>query len=73
LFTVETAGWGWSRTNIEILVVVGLAFAVVSNAAFLLGSIRYARAIHPRLHLGGFFLGIGASLVLLYLYGRILG
>lgn len=73
LFTIETAGWGWSRTNVEILVVVGLAFAVLSNAAFLAGSIRYARAIHPRLHLGGFFLGIAASLALLYLYDRILG
>lgn len=73
LFTVETAGWGWSRTNIEILVVLGLAFAVVTNAAFLLGSIRYARAIHPRLHMGGFFLGIAASLGFFYLYVRILG
>ena len=50
----------------------GFEFAVLSNAVFLVASIRYARAIHPRLHFGGFFLGIAASLALLFLYTRIL-
>jgi hypothetical protein len=44
----------------------------LSNAVFLVASIRYARAIHPRLHIGGFFLGIAASLALVFLYTRIL-
>jgi hypothetical protein len=66
------AGWGWGALYAEILVLAGLAFAVLSNAVFLIASIRYARAIHPRLHLGGFFLGMAASLALIFLYGRIL-
>jgi hypothetical protein len=70
--TVDLAGWGWSALYAEILVLGGLAFAVLCNAVFLVASIRYARAIHPRLHLGGFFLGIAASLALLFLYTRIL-
>jgi hypothetical protein len=71
--TLAPAGWGWSRTNVEALVLAGLAFAVISNIVFLIASIRYARAIHPRLHVGGFFLGIAASLALLFLYVKILG
>jgi len=71
--TLAPAGWGWSRRNTEFLVVAGIAFAVLSNLWFLVASIRYARAVHPRLHLGGFFLGIAASLALLYLYVKILG
>jgi hypothetical protein len=70
--TVAPAGWGWSALYAEIIVLGGLAFAVLSNAVFLVASIRYARAIHPRLHLGGFFLGIAASLALIFLYTRIL-
>jgi hypothetical protein len=69
---VEPAGWGWSALYAEILVLGGFAFAVLSNAVFLVASIRYARAIHPRLHFGGFFLGIAASLALAFLYTRIL-
>ncbi|MFZ3329854.1 MAG: hypothetical protein WA197_04440 [Candidatus Acidiferrales bacterium] len=69
---VAPAGWGWSALYAEIIVLAGMAFAVVSNVVFLLASIKYARAIHPRLHLGGFFLGIAASLALLLLYTRIL-
>ena len=69
---VEPAGWGWSALYAEILVLDGFAFAVLSNAVFLVASIRYARAIHPRLHFGGFFLGIATSLALLFLYSRIL-
>jgi hypothetical protein len=69
---VEPAGWGWSALYAEILVLGGFAFAVLSNAVFLVASIRYARAIHPRLHFGGFFLGIATSLALLFLYSRIL-
>lgn len=70
--TLAPAGWGWSALYAEILVLAGFAFAVLSNAVFLLGSIRYGRAIHPRLHLGGFFLGIAASLALLFVYVKIL-
>jgi hypothetical protein len=69
---VAPAGWGWSALYAEIIVLCGMAFAVLSNVVFLLASIKYARAIHPRLHLGGFFLGIAASLALLLLYSRIL-
>jgi hypothetical protein len=70
--TLVPAGWGWSAVNIEILVVGWLVFAVLSNAAFFVASVRYARAIHPRMHVGGFFLGIAACLALLVLYTRIL-
>lgn len=70
--TLAPVGWHWSAASIEVLVVCGLAFAIVSNAAFFIASVRYARAIHPRLHLGGFFLGIAASVALLVLYTRIL-
>ena len=68
---VEPAGWGWDAVYAEILVLGGLAFAVLANAVFLVASVRYARAIHPRLHIGGLFLGIIASLALLVLYSRI--
>lgn len=70
--TLAPAGWGWSALYAEILVLAGFAFAVLSNAVFLLASVRYGRAIHPRLHLGGFFLGIAASLALLFVYVKIL-
>jgi hypothetical protein len=70
--TVAPAGWGWNALYAEIFVLAGIAFAVLSNAVFLVASIRYARAIHPRLHLGGFFLGIAASLALIFLYTRFL-
>ena len=69
---VGTSRWDWNALFSEILGLGGFAFAVVSNAVFLVASIRYARAIHPRLHLGGFLLGIAASLILLFLYARIL-
>lgn len=70
--TLAPVGWGWSSASIEVLVVCGLGFAILSNGAFFIASVKYARAIHPRLHLGGFFLGIGASVALLVLYTRIL-
>jgi hypothetical protein len=70
--TLEPASWGWSALLANVLVLGGFAFAVLSNAVFLVASIRYARAIHPRLHLGGFFLGIAAFLALVFLYTRIL-
>lgn len=69
---VEPAGWRWDALYPEILVLGGLAFAFLANAVFLVASVRYARAIHPRLHIGGGFLGIIASLALLVLYSRIL-
>jgi hypothetical protein len=69
---VYLAGWHWNALYTEILGLGGFAFAVLSNAVFLVASIRYARAIHPRLHLGGFLLGIAASFALLFLYARIL-
>lgn len=68
--TLAPVGWSWSP--VDMLVVCGLGFAILSNAAFFIASVKYARAIHPRLHLGGFFLGIGASVALLTLYARIL-
>jgi hypothetical protein len=70
--TLDTAGWSWNALYAEIAGVAGIAFAVLSNVVFLASSIRYARAIHPRLHLGGFFLGVAASLVPIYLYIRLL-
>lgn len=69
--TVAPASWGGNVHYAEILVVGGIAFAVLSNAVFLVASIRYARAIHPRLHLGGFFLGIAAFAALVFLYVRL--
>jgi hypothetical protein len=72
VLTLSTAGWSWNALYAEIVGVAGIAFAVLSNFVFLASSIRYARAIHPRLHLGGFFLGVAASLVPLYLYTRLL-
>jgi hypothetical protein len=36
----------------------------LTNAFFLVASIRYPRAVHPRLHVGGFFLGLAASIAL---------
>jgi hypothetical protein len=68
---VDPAGRGWSALYGEVLVLGGLAFAVLSNAVFLVAGIRYARAIHPRLHLGGFVLGIAASIAVVFLYVRI--
>ena len=70
--TLNTAEWSWTALYAEIAGVAGIAFAVLSNVVFLASSIRYARAIPPRLHLGGFFLGVAASLVLVYLYTRLL-
>jgi hypothetical protein len=70
--TLRTAGWSWNAFYAEIAGVAGIAFAVLSNVVFLTSSIRYARAIHPRLHMGGFLLGVAASLVPIYLYTRLL-
>jgi hypothetical protein len=70
--TVDSSGRGWNAVYVELLIYGGFAFAVLSNTVFLVASIRYARAIHPRLHRGGFFLGILTSLALLFLYARIL-
>jgi hypothetical protein len=69
--TVFPARWSGNGVTGVILVLAGFAFAVVSNVAFLVASIRYARAIHPRLHLGGFVLGFAASLAVVYLYVRL--
>jgi hypothetical protein len=70
--TLEPASWSWSALFANVLVLAGFAFAVLSNAVFLVASIRYARAIHPRLHLGGFVLGVAAFLALVFVYTRIL-
>lgn len=70
--TLGSASWAWSAVYREILVIGGFAFAVLSNLVFLVASIRYARAIHPRLHLGGFGLGIAAFVTLVILYIRII-
>lgn len=66
------AGWGWDKLYVEVLVLGWFGFAVLSNAIFFIAAVRYALAIHPRLHLGGFFLGIAGSLALLFLYTRML-
>jgi hypothetical protein len=66
--TLVPARWTSSGFLGEILVVGGFAFAVLSNFAFLVASIRYGRAIHPRLHLGGFSLGIAAYVALVFAY-----
>jgi hypothetical protein len=65
------ANWDWNAFYREILGIAGFAIAVFSNAVFLVASVRYARAIHPRLHLGGFLLGIASSVALLSLYIRL--
>ena len=69
--TLGSASWAWRAVYGEILVVGGFSFAVLSNVVFLVASILYARAIHPRLHLGGFALGIAAFVTLVILYIRI--
>jgi hypothetical protein len=69
--TVFPARWGWNALSGELFVLGGFAFAVLSNVVFLAASIRYARAIHPRLHIRGFVLGIAASLAVVYLYIRV--
>ena len=68
--TLVPFGWSSSALSGEILVLGGFAFAVLSNFAFLVASIRYGRAIHPRLHLVGFFLGIAAYGALIFAYMR---
>ncbi len=70
--TLAPMGWVWRAVNFETFIACWLVFAVAANAAFFIASVRYARAIHPRLHLGGFFLGIAACLALLVLYTRVL-
>jgi hypothetical protein len=70
--TVDSAGWIWNTLYTKIPLLGGFAFAVLSNTVFFVASIRYAHAIHPRLHRSGFFFGIVASLALLFLYARIL-
>jgi hypothetical protein len=67
---VDLAGWSWNALYGEVIGIGGLAFAVLTNAVFWAATIRYVHAIHPRLHLGGFLLGIAASLVIVVLYSR---
>ena len=66
--TLVPARWSLSALPGGILVLGGFAFAVFSNLAFLVASVRYGRAIHPRLHLTGFFLGIAAYGALIFAY-----
>jgi hypothetical protein len=66
--TLGPARWSSSGLFGEVLVAGGFTFAVLSNSAFLVASIRYGRAIHPRLHLGGFSLGIAAYVALIIVY-----
>jgi hypothetical protein len=66
--TLDPARWSSSGLFGEILVAGGFTFAVLSNSAFLVASIRYGRAIHPRLHFGGFALGIAAYVALIIVY-----
>ncbi|HEY6902682.1 MAG TPA: hypothetical protein VI216_00130 [Candidatus Acidoferrales bacterium] len=69
--TLGSASWAWGAVLGEILVIGGFAFAISSNVVFLVAGIRYARSIHPRLHLGGFALGISAFVTLVILYVHI--
>ncbi len=69
--TLAAAPWNLIALSGEILVLGGFAFAVFSNLAFLVASIRYGRAIHPRLHLAGFCLGIAAYGALIFAYMRL--
>jgi hypothetical protein len=64
------AGWAWNTLHAEIVALGAFALAVLTNAVFLVAAIRYARTIHPRLHLDGFFLGIAACLGLFVLYAH---
>lgn len=69
--SINPGAEGWSSLYEEFLDVGALAFAVLSNAVFLWAAVRYARAIHPRMHLGGFLLGVAASLAVVFLYVRL--
>lgn len=71
ILTVYFAGWSWNALYGQPVILGGAGFAIVSNVVFLVAGIRYARAIHPRLHLGGFFLGIAACLAVLFLYAHL--
>jgi hypothetical protein len=67
---INPGALGWASIYEEVLDVGGLSFAVLSNAIFLWAAVRYARAIHPRMHLGGFLLGVAASFAVVFLYVR---
>lgn len=69
--TVRTAIWNWEAPFAQFLVVAGFAFAVVSNAIFLIASVEYAYVLHRRLHLVGFALGLAASVGLVFLCARV--
>jgi hypothetical protein len=69
--TIYPARWSGNGIGGTVLTLAGFAFAVLSNAVFLVTAIRYARAIHARLHFGGFILGIAASLGVVILYVRV--
>jgi len=71
--SVEPAGWDRDQLYAVVVVLAGFTFAVSSNIVFLVASVRYARAINLRLHLGGFLFGAATSLALLFLYSSILG
>jgi len=65
---LSVASWNGSAPYSAMIGLTGFAFSIVSNAVFLVAAIRWARAIHPRLHLGGFSLGIAASIALVIVY-----
>lgn len=69
--SINPGAEGWSSLYEEFLDVGALSFAVLANTVFLWAAIRYARAIHPRMHLGGFALGVAASLAVVFLYVRL--
>lgn len=71
VLTVYFAGWSWNALYGQPVILGAFGFAVLANAVFFVASVKYARAIHPRLHLGGFFLGIAACLALLFLYAHL--
>jgi hypothetical protein len=71
IITINPGARGWASLYEEFFDAGALAFAVLSNAVFFWAAVRYARAIHPRMHLGGFLLGVVASLAVVFLYTRL--
>ena len=70
--TVLTASWSRDAIYPEVFILGWFAIAFLWNVAFLVVSARYAFITHPRLHVGGFLLGIAASAALAFLYIRII-
>jgi len=66
--TVHTASWTWRAIHAQSFALGWFAIVFFANLVFFVASVRYARAIHPRIHLGGFSLGIATSVALVLTY-----